>query len=65
MIMSLLLGRNSGVSRASFALQSGRLFVPSLTTHFREIGDVILPSAAAPFVRIFSTLLRVRDEIHQ
>ena len=38
MIMSLLLGRNSGVSGVSFALQSGRLFVPSLTTHFQEVG---------------------------
>ena len=40
MIMSLRMERNSGVSRASFALPSGRLFVPSLTTHFQEARDV-------------------------
>ena len=62
MIMSSLLDQNSGVSGVSSALQSGRLFVPTLTTHFREVGDVILPSAAVRFVRIFTTLLRVRDE---
>ena len=64
MIMSSLLDQNSGVSGVSSALQSGRLFVPTSTTHFREVGDVVLPSAAVRFVRILPTLLRVRDEIH-
>ena len=64
-IMSSLLGQNSEVSWVSSALQSGHLFVPISTTHIREVGDEILPSAAVRFVRILPALLRVRDEIHQ
>ena len=49
--MLLLLGRNSRVSRASFALRSGCLFAHSSTTQSQEVGDVILPSTAVRSVR--------------
>ena len=47
-IMSLLMGQSSRVSRNSFALQSGRLFMPSSITPFQEVGDGILLLAAVP-----------------
>ena len=47
MSMLLLMGRSLGISRASFALPSGRSFVPSSSTPFQEVGDGILLFAAA------------------
>ena len=43
-------GPEFGSLRRFFLAATGHLFVPTSTTHFREVGDMMIPSAAVRFI---------------